>query len=316
MTKQSRCREIYQAIKQVKSTKVDFDSALQKGEIKECASIQKVLKEIVIKAYEISNPTIDEAMEIMTEESIFGPDKVKQIFGIELSENQIPRIPFSREELKRAKELGQVLILRIDKSSDGERLDLVKMDAILKAWMVATDKTDFIDWNNSINKDSMVAHQVPRSGWALASMEILDNSDFKDYLGQTEFLVEHLKDVVFKGVPLPPECKKAIEEFEREKPKLEELLTSNLSYAARKMAWLEISELYRKSAIEVLYDMAITTEVGDSYKENFTWTKDYHDNWFGGIIVVEVNKSLGVNIKSMKPNVPHRDCGIPFTRSK
>ena len=72
------------------------------------------------------------AKEILGAREFMGPNEVEKAFGIKLESKDIPAIPFSKEELKRAKELGQFLILRTDKAPDGEDLTMIKMHKMLE----------------------------------------------------------------------------------------------------------------------------------------------------------------------------------------
>ncbi|MCX6809109.1 MAG: AAA family ATPase [Candidatus Berkelbacteria bacterium] len=56
----------------------------------------------------------------------FGPEAIKNTFGIEIASAMIPEIPFDTETLKNAEALGHFLILRIDKDASGP-LTMAKM---------------------------------------------------------------------------------------------------------------------------------------------------------------------------------------------
>ena len=52
-----------------------------------------------------------------------GPEAIKAAFGVELSPEEIPPIKFTKEQLERARDLGQFLVLRLDKVKDTARKD-------------------------------------------------------------------------------------------------------------------------------------------------------------------------------------------------
>ena len=60
---------------------------------------------------------------------MFGPADVEKTWGVKV---EAPPIPFSKEDLERAKELGQMLMLRIDKTKDGKPLSMEAMHEILQ----------------------------------------------------------------------------------------------------------------------------------------------------------------------------------------
>jgi len=57
---------------------------------------------------------IETAIEKLGKENVFGHKEVEKTFGVRLKE--IPEIPFSVEELERAEKMGQMLVLRVDKT--------------------------------------------------------------------------------------------------------------------------------------------------------------------------------------------------------
>ncbi len=74
---------------------------------------------------------IEKAQEIMGENEVMGPSEVEKAFGIKIEESEIPNIPFTEAQLERAKELGQFLVLRVDKAQDKKTLSMLKMHEIL-----------------------------------------------------------------------------------------------------------------------------------------------------------------------------------------
>src|SRR3989339_855277 len=79
-----------------------------------------------------SHIEFQEAKELLGEDLI-GPEEVEKTWGVRPEE--IPDIPFSREELERAKEMGQMLVLRVDRTEDGKPMSLEAMiDIIQKRW--------------------------------------------------------------------------------------------------------------------------------------------------------------------------------------
>src|SRR3989338_833766 len=63
----------------------------------------------------ISGIEFQEAKELLGEDLI-GPEEIEKTLGV--SPEEIPDIPFSREALERAKQMGQMLVLRVEKTED------------------------------------------------------------------------------------------------------------------------------------------------------------------------------------------------------
>src|SRR3989344_7705133 len=71
---------------------------------------------------------IEKSIEILGKENVFGSADVEKTWGVKV---EAPPIPLSKEDLERAKELGQMLMLRIDKTEDGKPLTVQAMSALL-----------------------------------------------------------------------------------------------------------------------------------------------------------------------------------------
>ncbi len=102
--------EIYKKIKEIGKGKTELKESKLEGSIKE---------------------QIEKAQEMMGEKEVMGPSEIKKAFGIEIKESEVPPIPFNEAELERAKELGQFLVLRVNKAQDGQALNMLKMHEIL-----------------------------------------------------------------------------------------------------------------------------------------------------------------------------------------
>ena len=73
-----------------------------------------------------------EAKELFGED-LLGPEEIEKTWGFRPDE--IPEIPFSREELERAKEMGQMLLLRVEQTEDGKPMSLETInDILVKKW--------------------------------------------------------------------------------------------------------------------------------------------------------------------------------------
>src|SRR3989344_2702020 len=127
--------------------------------------------------------TLADAERILGKESVLGPKAVERVFG---KTERIPPIPFSKEELERAKELGQQLIFYTD----------------------------------TLSSTTLGEKEAPLTGWRLTSKDLIPDSTSKNYVEQTDVLIEHLQKQVFKGVKLPKPYEDAIVEWKRERAKI------------------------------------------------------------------------------------------------
>ena len=215
-----------------------------------------------------SHIEFQEAKELLGEDLI-GPEEIEKTWGVRPEE--IPDIPFSREELERAKEMEQMLVLRVEKTEDGKPMSLEAMiDIIQKRWdkegkgkLLYTDN-EYKNWKERTGAD--FSQKSPRTGWAFVSKELLPQSTSKNYAQQTEVMVAYLKDNVFKDMEIPEEYEEAFQEWEQVKQtdkNIQELLRNpdNPKYdwqqAAKELAELKITQLTRQSIQETIYDLAL-----------------------------------------------------------
>ena len=129
-----------------------------------------------------------EAELIMGKEYFFGPKAIEQTFGFALE--NIPPIPFSVQELRKAKESNQILRLSWDAFPDGRKLTGQSMTDFLKGKQRDGASPLFEEHFNQDN--SIFINETPRRGWSLVSNEI----DYKnqDIFQQTNSLAEDIED--------------------------------------------------------------------------------------------------------------------------
>lgn len=228
---------------------------------------------------------IEAAIEKLGKENVFGPKEIEKTFGVRLAE--VPGIPFSVEELERAEKLGQMLMLRVSETAEGKPMSLEAMiEIITKRWkdegkgdlLVAADGLESLVREGSFSKES------PRTGWALVSRDVLPESLSKNYIEQTEIIIETLKNKVFKDLEIPEEYKKAIAEFESKKAALTELVDENWGKAAKELTELKISQMTRQTFSETIYDLAVYYDANNKRLLNdmCAWTASRS---FGGRLI-------------------------------
>jgi len=140
------------------------------------------------------SPSLDRAREIMGEKQILGPDKVTLVFGVELSAAEIPRIPYTEEQLRQAKENGELLILRIDKTNDGKPLTLRNLRSIRqaqgKSLFTGKELTDskFGDEDFWAKGEDFLDHKCPKMEWKLVTNKKIDGTELLSFRGQKAFI--------------------------------------------------------------------------------------------------------------------------------
>lgn len=264
------------------------------------------------------------AKEIMGNREVMGPDEVEKAFGIKLKPESIPPIPFSKEELKRAKELGQFLVLRADSAPDGKPLTMRKI------YEITTPKLDDkgkgkvlyeVSWYGEQDfytggKDKKpVDFSMPKFGWALTTKDFMPNSTSKNYLQQTEEIAKYLEAEVFKGKAVPKEFKEAIDELNSKKAQLKKLLDEgDRSKYEPEISKLKLNKLTRQNPSEVLYDILIYFQNNDErlLGNKYAWTHATDSG--GGRVSLGDFVSLGVDVDCDSDDRSVSDLGVVFSR--
>ncbi len=247
----------------------------------------------------------EEAERIMAAD-FFGSEAIKQTFGIEVKET--PPIQFSSAELERAKALGQELILFIHEAADGEPLGIAKMNELILGKTSDSQKLLYGgDGKGGIKadtwyKDERFLQEAPRAGWRLVSKEIVPDSQSKNYLEQTEHLIEYAQKEIFIGAPMPEKYNQALTEFQIKKEEINELLNTDWKKAGEILEDLEISRLIRETTPEALYRLILNERVNKerSLTAKHTWTQTRSSG--GDFVVVGHFGAGGVNVNSNGPD--------------
>lgn len=264
---------------------------------------------------------IAEQIEIAREklgDDFIGPEEIRAAFGDEVEISEIPPIPFSPEALEKAKELGQMLVLRVDKAADGSPLTMLKIHDILNDRLDADGRGEVLrsrddEWKM---KSDFYTKESAANGWALVSKETVPDSTSKNYLQQTETLVNYLQNEVFAGKPLPEEYQSAIDEFEREKASIAELISSDWKKATEKLEALQVNQLTRQTPVEALYDLMVRYQQTDErlLTDIYTWTNRRLSG--GALVCVGYFKSDGVGVYGYEPGYADSNLGVSFSRSR
>ena len=271
--------------------------ALSSGEAKLSADVLEQMKE---------------AREIMGK-GFMGPEEIKTAFDFEPAPSTIPEIPFDRSELQRAAELGQMLVLRVGKTVDGKPMTMDKIRDILSNKVKDGGKVLYnTDWykDEAFFKDEQI-----EPCWALTSTEVIPSSTNKNYLEQTEAIVDYLKSEVFAGKPLPKEYQDAIAQFEGQKAEISSLIDSDWKAAAEKLESLSITQMTRQTPAEAIYDLIMAYQNNEErlLPDMYTWTSRRDSD--GDLVFVGSFRSDGVRVSSDDPGNRGGILGVSFSRS-
>ena len=264
------------------------------------------------------------AREIMGEKEVMGPEQIEKAFGIKLRTEEVPAIPFSKFELKRAKDLGQFLVLRTGKASDGKPLTMEKMNEKLSSKFEKDKKGKIlysVDWYKEQafytgeTEKKPADYSTPNLEWALTTKELIPNSTDKNYLQQTEEIATYLETKTFKDKTLPVEYKEAIDELNAKKSQLQKLLSEgDRSKYEPEISKLKINKLVRQNPSEVLYDILIYFQNNGErlLENNYTWTHATASDGF--CVFLGRFGSGGLDVDGSSADYSDSGLGVVFSR--
>lgn len=217
-------------------------------------------------------PSLEYAEKILGENFI-GPEDVKEVFGY-LPE-KLPGIHFTNWELKRAKELGMFLILRINETVDKLPLNLEELDYVRMAKNIA----DFGQggWLTNVlpsREERVLERPIEKIHWALVTREEIPGSRNKNYLEQTSMIIDYLKTKFLKGSKIP------YRKFEYD---CKEFARASDTFKSRQylITRFEISQRARPSPAEAVYDLLLYYHKNKRhiFRDCATWTNIFDNRY-------------------------------------
>src|SRR3989344_7443645 len=266
-----------------------------------------------MKKIERSEPaSLDFAERLFTRGTdVFGPKEIQKVFGAVPA--HIPNIPFTEQELVRARELDQYLILQTDKTTGGKPLTMKSMHSQFDNKLGEGKLLYNTDWYGQ--KEVFYTTDVSRFSWRLTSREVISSSTSQNYIGRTQAIVNYLQDQVYKGEELPHEYRLAVEEFKNKKSNLEELLNSDWQKCAAECVGLRINQLFCERPVEVLYGLVVQHQINGEYLLRGRWTWTSVLSSVGFVVAVGSCGPGGVRVVSGDPRDSFSDLGVRFSRS-
>lgn len=253
-----------------------------------------------------------EAKEIMGSDFI-GPEEIRQSLGIELKET--PPIPFTREELEKFKAEGFQLILRVDKDAQGQPLTMSRLHGFYTPKLAGQNKGKVlykVDWYPN---EAFFIAETPRLGWVLQQKDFLSDSAGKNYLEQTQLILDYLTTKNFFDPLKEKQRQEAVREAERLLPEIAELdISQDWQEVAQRLAALKINN-YRRSPAEVVYDHALSLDAVNSRLFNgralYDWTRARSSS--GYLVGVGRGDADGLRVHSWGPEDRDGSVGVSLS---
>ncbi|HLC44044.1 MAG TPA: hypothetical protein VJK08_02895 [Patescibacteria group bacterium] len=267
---------------------------------------------------------IEQAKEILGAD-LLGPDQIKNAFGSSVEIGEIPPIPFSRAELEGAKELDQMLILRLPLSMAQIREALGgKLKDGTKLLYASNETTGELNADCWYRNEPFYTTETASAGWALVSKETIPDSTDKDYWQQTLALASYFKDRIFAGVSLLEQYRSALTEldqyaaanFSGKSPEgINQLLRgADSDRYAGEISSLSINQLTRQSPAEAIYDLVVYFQNNTErlLPKIHSWTKRLSSG--GWLVNVGRFNADGANVSRYRPGFHVGDLGVSVSR--
>jgi len=208
---------------------------------------------------------MDEARNIFGED-FFGPEEIAETFGIKLSPEQIPPLDIDPAQLKLARPRRlpdqMMLVLGVDKASDGTPLTIEKMEQILQPRFLKRILRRITRQNNDrvLAKDSYYHGQsfftkdTPRFGWFLVAKNTF-GTDQTTYLEQTQKIGNR-----FDGTEEFTAKKSLLEQIKYlrlQTHDLQEMAKTDPDQAAAELSHLALNRIFRQTPVETIYTLML-----------------------------------------------------------
>lgn len=242
----------------------------------------------------------------------FGAAEVEKAFGIEAS--NVPAISFTEDELKRARELGQMLVLEVPNAPDGSPLTMKGIHD-LKGNELGEGKLLYdTDWYRA--EDFFLTESVAsKPTWKLMTRKPITGSLNVNYAKQTATIASYMTDHVYRDAEMPRVYQGALTEWRDRETELSKLINEDWQKAGKELANLQINQLLRPTAGQVLYAVTLDYEVNHNYllPQVYAWTKSRSSR--GSLVNVGPSAPYGVNVLGNRPDDWYGDIGVIVSRS-
>ncbi len=160
---------------------------------------------LVPEAKEV-NIEFNEAREIFGKDFL-GPEAIQTTFGVELTPDELKEvedIPFTREELEQAKQLGMMLVLRVPRLGEDKTERPLTIDSARELFAKGDTLGDPNNKKQKVfygkkgaswyDKEKFATQDTPKLGWGLVTKSVLPESLSQNWDEQEKILKKWAKD--------------------------------------------------------------------------------------------------------------------------
>jgi hypothetical protein len=306
-------------------------------------SVRKIKNELETAYRELESKitvSINEARELLGEEMVLGPEEITNALGFEVEESEIPLIPYSRDELEKAKKLGDQLILHVSHDGDGNPMTMKRINEIMETRMDPATEGKLLNNINWYKDEDFYKREKLKTEWRLVgSAFVPDVSSPKDeegnhtkdtrnnnYVHQTRLLREYLesvgKDILTEEEE--EECSDRIlqrlseqmgVDWDTQKITNQEKYNKNWREVAEKLVSMQINQNHRRSMTEIIYDWTLRFKKSKDrglLRDYYEWSRSPASA--GGIVRIGDVSSYGADVVGWLPVLRSDSLGVVSSR--
>lgn len=252
--------------------------------------------------------SIEKAREAIGRENFLGPEDIQPLLQINLE--QVPAIPYSEEELRKARSEGFMLVLRMDKDKDGRNLTGARLNELLQARMPQGSTLLYNSSGAWYRTEQFYTTETCKAEWKLVTAECIPNSFSQNYSDQTRTVRDMAR---VQGVLTPAEESECTDALLRELAQMAER-DATWQDAARRLSELKVNQNHRPKFVESLWDKALTFIIHQrrNLPNTVTWSSSRSSS--GSLVYVGDFNENGLDVYNWGPGRRHVYLGVSFSR--
>lgn len=232
------------------------------------------------------------------------------------------RSHFTKEDFERAKENSEQLyyvpdrftpeIVRKNDFPDAH----ITMERLHTVFPKARDDKKLLFDTGWYKNEEFFKAEKPRAGWRLTTKDVIPGSTSKNYLQQTDLLIEHLTTNVYKSRPLPQIYADAFAEYATKKDEIASLMTGDRwKDASRMLSELALTQLLRETPVEVLLRLILNSYAKNQKPLPSTYTCTARRDSGGRLVPVGHFDDDGARVYDGVPGRTTSHLGVCLSRS-
>lgn len=314
--------------KELGSKTLEEISAIQKGRELNLLSVQelKKIKEKYLQLKQelgVGNKKTSEGMETSYEqaqeimgESFYGTEEIKNTFRFEFPQEKVPAIPYSPEVLEKAKENGEMLVLRVENDGEGSPMTMERMNELMQNILAEGDEEEqekLLYDTGWYQEEDFFKNASLRTEWRIVGKNFVPDSTSKNYIEQTKVLRDYLMGLDSVSKEEQEECTDEL--LNGLQKMLDEDWDKNWQEVARKLSELLINKNHRRIPAEILYDWVLqfrNRKERGILEANYDWSNTLSSN--GGLVVLGRADRHGVGVSNDYPDDRNVDLGVVSLR--